>query len=190
MFKLVSFKLVSDFIRFAIKAKYVWALWLILCLSGFIIFLRFQVDIAVDLMVISLALFLVTIADRFVYKKITSYVIMNRFKKTLHMNLPERLPKRHQLESIVLELKEALKKESRKSTRYYMKTHQRILDQLLNDTFQESISVDYESTGTGVIYEKVVMVSYSRILKNKDRKIRTLFLLAQENKYDVQLRIK
>ncbi|MNJ59968.1 hypothetical protein D3C77_556750 [compost metagenome] len=50
----------------------------------FYCFLRFYVDIAADLMVISLVLFLVTIVDRLVYKKITSYVIMNRLENTAH----------------------------------------------------------------------------------------------------------
>lgn len=61
-----------------------------------------------------------------------------------------------------------------------MKTHQRILDQLLDDKFKEIVSVNYEQTGTGIIYEKVVMVSYSTIWKKKYKKISTLFLLAPE----------
>ncbi|WP_017688443.1 hypothetical protein [Paenibacillus sp. PAMC 26794] len=123
MFVLVSFKLCSDSIRFAIKAKYAWAFWITLCLCDFIVLLRFYVTGAANLMVIALAFLLVTIADQIVNKKITSYVIMNRFMKTLHMNLPEGLPDRHQLEPIVLELIEALEKRSPKTKPHRMKTH-------------------------------------------------------------------
>ncbi|KGP77706.1 MULTISPECIES: hypothetical protein [Paenibacillus] len=191
MIKLVLFKLCSDTIRFAIKAKYVWALWITLCLCSFIVLLRFNVNAAADLVILSFLFFVVSVADRLVYKKITTYVIMNRFMRTLHMNLPEGTVDRHELKSIVLELIEALEKGSRKTKKTYrMKTHQRILDQLLDDKFQEIVSVNYEQSGTGIIYEKVVMVSYSRIWKKKYKKIRTLFLLAPENKFEVQLQFK
>lgn len=109
--------------------------------------------------------------------------------KTLHMNLPEGTL--DELKSIVLDLLESLEKRYRKNKKTYrMKTHQRILDQLLDDKFQETVSITFEPTGTGIIYEKVVMVSYSRIWKKKYKKIRTLFLLAPEHKFEVQLQFK
>lgn len=186
LFSLVSFKLFGDFVRFAIKAKYVWVLWFTVCLSGFVSFLNFEVTIALDVMFISLTLILVTILDRLYYKKITTYVMMSRIKKSLHMSIPERMPDHHDIDAILLELVKSLKMDSSKPVTYRMKTHQSILDLLLKEEIQEIVTVEFKLIGRGIVYEKVLLAPYAKIF---ERRLRCRFFLKLENKYEVKITI-
>jgi hypothetical protein len=178
--RLLLFKIASRSFSLLIQSKYA-----ILCWIAMTILTAYGIAMwgtSSFLFMISFTFMVFTIIDRMIYKRVTPYVTLDRIQKTLHMTMSIRIDKaadlRSQFSTIVEDFVASLNSLPSGKT-YTIKTHQKILDELLKHG-----QVEYKLVGTGVVYEKTSLLPLKAIF---DPRLRRRFLLKKENKYKVKV---
>ncbi|WP_145950115.1 hypothetical protein [Paenibacillus sp. Y412MC10] len=185
--KLFLFRTVYGVLKFLFLKRYRALFWLGATITSFILLMMLATPQSADTyataVTISFMMWLISLIDRIMYKRLTKYVILNRFSGTIHMSADISASNGRRLRAILPVIIQEFVTVGipmlNPNRTYKFKTHQLILNELLKHS-----SYSHKLIGRGLLLEKSTLLPWVAIF---NKKLRKRHFYKHETKYEVTI---